>query len=52
MWLQKRFNTQTALLSLLEKWKSTLDKKGFAGAVLIGLSKASDTINHELLVAN
>ena len=26
---RKGFNTQTALLSLLEKWKSTLDKKGF-----------------------
>ena len=24
---RKRFNTQTALLALLEKWKSTLDKK-------------------------
>ena len=30
---RKRFNTQTALFSLLEKWKSALDKKGFAGAV-------------------
>ena len=48
---RKGFNTQTALLSLLEKWKSTLDKKGFAGAVLMDLSKAFDTINHELLIA-
>ena len=30
---RKRLNTQTALFSLLEKWKSALDKKGFAGAV-------------------
>ena len=43
------FNIQTALLSLLEKWKSTLDKKGFAGAVLMDLSKAFDTINNELI---
>ena len=46
---RKELNTQTALLSLLEKWKSTSDKKRFAGAVLMDLSKAFDTINHELL---
>ena len=49
---RKGFNTQTALLSLIEKWKSILDKKkGFSGAVLMDLSKADDTINHELLIA-
>jgi len=48
---RKGFSTQTALLSLLEKWKITLDKKGYAGAVLMDLSKAFDTINHELLIA-
>ena len=48
---EKEFSTQTALLSLLEKRKSTLHKKGFAGAVLMGLLKAFDTINHELLIA-
>ena len=48
---RKRFNTQTALLSLLEKWKSASDKKEFAGAVLMDLSKAFNTINHELLIA-
>ena len=42
---------KTTLLSILEKWKSTLDKRGFAGAVLMGLSKAFDTINHELMIA-
>ena len=48
---RKGYNTQTALLSLIEKWKSILDRSGFAGAVLMDLSKAFDTINHELLVA-
>ena len=48
---RKGFNTQTALLSLLEKQKGTLDKKEFAGAVLMDLLKAFDTINHELLIA-
>ena len=51
MWLQQGFNTQTVLLSLLEKSESPLDKKRFARAVLMGLSKAVNTINHELLIA-
>ena len=48
---RKGLNTQTALLSLIEKWKSILGKKGFSGAVLMDISKAFDTINHELLIA-
>ena len=48
---RKGFNTQIAVLSLLEKWKSSLDRKGFAGSTLMYLSKAFDTINHELLIA-
>ena len=49
MWFQKGDHTQTALKSFLEKWKSKLDKKEFAGVVLMNLSKAFDAINHELL---
>ena len=48
---RKGFNTQYALLSLIEKWKKGLDNKGYAGAILMDLSKAFDTINHELLIA-
>ena len=48
---RKGYSTQTALLSLIEKWKLTLDNRGYAGAILMDLSKAFDTINHELLVA-
>ena len=44
------FNTQQALLTLIENCKKVLDNKGFEGAVLMDLSKAFDTINHELLV--
>ena len=47
---RKNFNTQQALLALIENWKKALDNKGFAGALLMDLSKAFDTINHDLLV--
>ena len=47
---RKGFSTQYALLSLLEKWKKTIDK-GFAEEVLMDLSMAFDTLNHELLIA-
>ena len=48
---RKGFNTQYALLSLIEKWKKTLDDNGCTGAILMDLSKEFDTINHELLIA-
>ena len=34
-----------------KKWKHLLNKKGYAGAISMNLSKAFDTINHELLLA-
>ena len=36
---------------MLEKWKLSIDNKGFAGGVLMDLSKAFDRINHQLLLA-
>ena len=48
---RKGYNTHQALVSLMEKWKKILDNKGFGGAVLMDLSKAFDTLNHELLIA-
>ena len=48
---RKGYNTQQALVSLIEKWKKILDDKGFGGAVLMDLSKAFDTLNHKLLIA-
>ena len=53
-WYRKGFSSQQALISLIESWKGVLDKldkKGFRGAVLMDLSKAFDTIKHDLLIA-
>ena len=47
----EEFSTQFALMSLFEKWRKYLDDKGFTGIVLMHLSKAFETINHELLIA-
>ena len=48
---RKGFNTQHALMALIEKWKQSLDNKGYAGGIFMDLSKAFDTINHQLLIA-
>ena len=48
---RKGYNAQYALTVMLEKWKQCLDGKGNAGAILMDLSKAFDTIHHELLIA-
>ena len=40
-----------ALISVIESWKKSLDKKGYGGAILMDLSKAFDTIKHDLLLA-
>ena len=48
---RKAFSTQEALLSLIERWKNTLDQNGYGGAILMDLSKAFDTINHDLFIA-
>ena len=43
----KGFNPQHALLTLLEKWRITLDGR----AILMDLSTAFDTLDHNLLIA-
>ena len=50
MWVHK--STQHALISLIEKWNSSLGQKGYTGSILMNLSKAFDTLYHNLLLAN
>lgn len=48
---RKGFNAQHALTRLLEFWKKEVDEGKVIGAVLMDLSKAFDTIDHNLLIA-
>ena len=49
-WCRKGFNTQHTLLTLVDKWRKSLDNKGFGGAILMDLSKVFDTLYHDLLI--
>ena len=48
---RKDYCAQHAILTLFEKWRVALDNKGFGGTIVMDLSKAFDTLNHELLIA-
>ena len=48
---RKGFNAQHCLITMMEKWWSSLDGGGQAGAPLTDLSNAFDRIDHELLIA-
>ena len=54
VWLcgyRKGYSPQHATLIMVKNWKNTIDEGGYAGGVLMDLSKAFDTINHNLLIA-
>ena len=44
-------NKQHFLQKMLELWKKTLDKDKSVGAIFMNLSKAFDTLNHNLIIA-
>ena len=48
---RKGHNTQHALTRLLEDWRDKLDNKKVIGTILCDLSKAFDTLPHDLLLA-
>ena len=47
---RKNHSTQHCLVNILEKWNNTLDKGGFVCVMFMDLSKAFDTMDHDLLI--
>ena len=48
---RKGHNTQHMLLKLIEDWRKCLDKGGVVGTILLDLSKAFDSLSHDLLLS-
>ena len=48
---RENYNTQHVLIRLVEEWKKHLDNNEVVGGVLMDLSKVSDCIPHDLLIA-
>ena len=47
---RKNHNTQNSLLSMIESWKFRLNNGSKVGVTIMDLSKAFDSLNHELLL--
>ena len=48
---RQNYSTEDALLQLLENWRHHLDNQEIVGAIACDLSKAFDTIPHDLIIA-
>ena len=49
---RRDYNAQHCMVSLIEKWKKSVDNGGGFGALLSDLSKAFDCLPHEFLLQN
>ena len=48
---RKGYNAQHCLLAMTEKWKKAVDNGNVFGALLTDLSKAFDSLPHDLIIA-
>lgn len=48
---RKSHSTQDALMHLIEKWRNALSTGNYVGTILFDLSKAFDTLPHDLIIA-
>ena len=48
---RKSHSAQHSVLIMLEKWKRGIDNGAYVSALFMDLSKAFDTINHDLMLA-
>ena len=48
---RKKYSTNHALLSIVEKIRTSLDNKQFACGVFVDLQKAFDTVDHKILLS-
>ena len=49
---RKSHGTQHLLLTMLKKWKGGIDNASYVSSLFMNLSKAFDTINHDLMLAS